>query len=119
MDSIEHGNYVDEECITALAQSRTCYVPTATVARNLMGKGLFDEETLARIWEASRMAIATAVEAGCIVALGSDAGAVGVPHGQGVCDEYDCFTAAVPNAVLRDARLAEGEAFIRETFCRK
>ncbi|MBO4365923.1 MAG: amidohydrolase family protein [Eggerthellaceae bacterium] len=119
VDSIEHGNYIDEECITALAQSRTCYVPTATVARNLTGRGLFDEETLTRIWEASCRAIAVAVEAGCIVALGSDAGAVGVPHGKGTCDEYDCFAAAVPDAVLRDARLFEGEAFIRKTFCRE
>ncbi|MBO4352674.1 MAG: amidohydrolase family protein [Eggerthellaceae bacterium] len=119
VDSIEHGNYVDEECIAALAESRTCFVPTATVARNLMNKGLYDEETLARIWESSRTAIARAVEAGCIVACGSDAGAVLVPHGQGTCDEYDCFAAAIPDAALRDARLAEGEAFIRETFRRK
>lgn len=119
VDSIEHGNYVDAECIAAFAESRTCFVPTATVARNLMGQGLYDESVLARIWEASRTAIARAVEAGCIVALGSDAGAVLVPHGRGACDEYDCFAAAIPDAELRDARLAEGEAFIRETFCRK
>ena len=119
VDSIEHGNYIDEECIAALAESRTCYVPTATVARNLMGKGLYDEDVLARIWEASRTAIAAAVEAGCIVALGSDAGAVLVPHGQGACDEYACFAAAIPDATLRDARLAEGEAFIRKTFRRR
>ena len=119
VDSIEHGNYIDAECITALAESRVCYVPTATVARNLMGKGLFDENTLARIWDASQSAISAAVHAECIVALGSDAGAVGVPHGQGTYDEYDCFCEAVPDAKLRDSRLAEGEAFIRETFRRK
>ena len=118
VDSVEHGNYIDEECIAALAESRTCYVPTATVARNLMGQGLYDEEVLARIWEASRTAIARAVEAGCLVALGSDAGAVLVPHGQGACDEYDCFAAAIHDANVRDARLSEGEAFIRKTFCR-
>ncbi len=119
VDSIEHGNYVDAECIAAFAESRTCFVPTATVARNLMGHGLYDEDVLARIWEASRTAIARAVESGCIVALGSDAGAVLVPHGQGACDEYDCFAAAIPDADLRDTRLAEGEVFIRETFQRK
>ena len=119
VDSIEHGNYVDEECIAALAESRTCYVPTATVARNLMNQGLYDEGVLARIWEASRTAIAQAVGANCTVACGSDAGAVLVPHGQGTCDEYDCFAAAISDAALRDARLAEGEAFIRETFRRK
>ena len=119
VDSIEHGNYIDAECIAALAESRTCFVPTATVARNLMGKGLFDDAVLARIWKASRSTIAAAVDAGCLVAVGSDAGAVGVPHGQGICDEYDCSCAAVPDAALRDAALARGEAFIRETFCRR
>ena len=119
VDSVEHANYIDAECIAALAQSRTCYVPTATVARNYIGCGLFDESALAQIWEASRTAIAAAVEVGCTVALGSDAGAVGVLHAQSAYDEYDCFAAAIPDAALRDARLAEGEAFIRETFRRK
>ena len=119
VDSIEHGNYIDAECIAAFAQSCTCYVPTATVARNLMSYDLFDKDVLSRIWEASRTAIAAAVEAGCIVALGSDAGAVGVLHAQGAYDEYDCFAAAIPDSSLRDARLAEGEAFIRRMFCRE
>ena len=119
VDSIEHGNYIDAECIAAFAESRACFVPTATVARNLMGRGLFDEETLARIYGASLEAIDAAVRGGCIVALGSDAGAVGVPHGRGTCDEYDCFRDAVSDAAFLDSRLAEGEAFIRETFRRK
>ena len=119
VDSIEHGNYIDDECVAAFAQSRTCFVPTATVARNLMGRHLFDEETLARIWRASCAAITAVVGAGGIVALGSDAGAVGVMHGQGICDEYDCFCTAIPDTALREARLAQGEAFIKEAFRRK
>ena len=118
VDSIEHGNYIDEECVTALAESQTCFVPTATVARNLCRRNLFDERVLEQIVGASLHAIASAVEAGCIVALGSDAGAVGVAHGSGVHNEYTCFAAAVPDATLLDARLSEGERFIRETFKR-
>lgn len=118
VDSVEHGNYIDEECIAALAESRTCFVPTAAVAHNLMGRGLYDEAVLARIWEASRQAIARAAEAGCLLALGSDAGAVCVPHGQGACDEYACFEAAIPDAAARDAILSRGETFIRTTFSR-
>lgn len=117
-DSIEHGNYLNEECIAALSESRTCLVPTATVARNLIGSGLFDDRVLTRIWETSRETITAAVSAGCLVALGSDAGAVGVLHAQGALDEYACFADAVPDASLRDARLAQGEAFIRATFAR-
>ena len=119
MDSIEHGNYIDDDCIAALAESQTCFVPTATVARNLIGSGLFDDEVLARIADASLGAIAAAVEVGCLVAIGSDAGAVGVTHGQGACDEYACFADAVADHALLDARLAQGEAFIRKTFKRK
>ena len=120
VDSIEHGNYIDEECIAALAESRTCFVPTATVARNLMGRGLFAEETLRRIYEASRWAISRAFEAGCLIAVGSDAGAVGVPHGVGCRNEYECFVDSVSTAdidLLND-RLAVGEQFIRDTFRR-
>ena len=118
VDSIEHGNYIDGECIAALAQSRTCFIPTATVARNLIGCGLFDDAVLERIWEASSHAIAMAVEAGCLVAIGSDAGAVGVLHGKGACDEYSCFLDSIGDETLLDSRLAEGEAFVRDAFKR-
>lgn len=116
VDSIEHGNYIDDECIVALRESHACFVPTATVARNLIGGGVFDNAVLERIVDASLAAIAAAVEAGCLVAIGSDAGAVGVPHGQGTCDELACFTDAVDDAEALNTRLAAGEAFIRNTF---
>ena len=118
VDSVEHGNYIDGECIAALAESRTCLVPTATVARNLMGRGLFDEDVLARIWQASRAVIAQAVEAGCLIAVGSDAGAVGVLHGQGTLDEYACFADAVSDTARLTECLQRGERFIRATFRR-
>ncbi|MBQ9001235.1 MAG: amidohydrolase family protein [Eggerthellaceae bacterium] len=116
VDSIEHGNFIDGECVAALKQSRTCFVPTAAVAHNLMGCGMFDESVLARIHDAALCVIAAAVEAGCLVALGSDAGAVGVLHGQGALDEYACFKEAVADQTLLDERLGEGDAFIRATF---
>lgn len=119
VDSVEHGNYIDDDCIAALAESQTCLVPTATVARNLIGRGLFDESVLQRIWEASCQVIAKAVAAGCPIALGSDAGAVGVPHAQGAQDEYACFEAAVPDKAARNAALERGEAFIRATFAKR
>ena len=118
VDSVEHGNYIDGECVHALADARICLVPTATVARNLMKHGLFDENVLRRIYEASLGVIASAIEAGCLVALGSDAGAVGVPHGTGALDEYACFAAAVTDKRLLDERLEAGERYIRDTFKR-
>ena len=116
VDSIEHGNYLNAECVAALAESRTCFVPTATVARNLIGSGLFDDAVLERIADASLAAIAAAFEAGCLIAIGSDAGAVGVLHGEGARNEYNCFKDAVADREQLDARLAEGQAFICQTF---
>ena len=116
VDSIEHANYIDEACIDALAESRCCLVPTSTVAYNLIGRGLFDDAILERIVAASRAVIARAIEKNCLVAIGSDAGAVGVPHGTGARDEYARFCEAVPNRAMLDAQLARGEAFIRENF---
>ena len=118
VDSVEHGNYIDEECIAAFAESKTCFVPTATVARNLIGRGLFDDDVLKRIYAASCRAIENAVATGCLVAIGSDAGAVGVMHGTGARDEYACFEDAVPDVTVRDAAVLRGEQFIRDTFKR-
>lgn len=117
-DSIEHANFIDAECIAALAETRTCLVPTATVARNLIGAGAFNDAVLGQIYKASLAVIAAAVEAGCLIALGSDAGAVGVVHGRGAVDEYACFEAALPNKQVRDKCLMEGESFIRRAFMR-
>lgn len=119
VDSVEHGNYIDDECLAALAETDTCLVPTATVARNLIGRGLFDDDVLRRIYDASLTVIAGAVERGCLVAIGSDAGAVGVPHGTGALDEYACFAEAIPDTARLNACLQTGERFIRETFCRQ
>jgi len=116
VDSVEHGNYIDDECVVALAEAGICLVPTATVARNLIGQGLFDDSVLERIYAASLNVIASAVEKGCLVAVGSDAGAVGVPHGIGAHDEYACFAAAVSDSALLDSCLRSGERYIRETF---
>ena len=118
VDSIEHGNYIDDECIAALSQSRTCLVPTATVARNLIGSGISDDEVLTRIWDQSRETIVKAADAGVILACGSDAGAVGVLHGKGMFDEYQCFVDALGDEQRAADILSSGASFIRSTFKR-
>lgn len=118
VDSIEHGNFIDASCIEALAQSRTAYIPTATVARNLYAAGIENQKVLHDIWNGSFDTIRHAYDAGVILALGSDAGAVGVLHGQGTLDEYACFKKSLSGAEDIDARLQAGEDFIKTTFCR-
>ncbi|MGI6220270.1 MAG: amidohydrolase family protein [Coriobacteriales bacterium] len=118
-DSIEHANYIDGECIEALAGSRTCLVPTIVAVRNNRGAGEHDASVVERICELARENAAHAIEAGCLIALGSDAGVAGVPHGQGVRDEYEILQQAVPDRAQLDAALARGQAFIAETFQRR
>ena len=118
VDSIEHGNYIDGECIAALAESRTCLVPTVVAMQNNRGTGAHDAAVIERICEVARENVAAAVEAGCLIALGSDAGVAGVAHGQGVCDELAFFEAAVPDRSKLHVAHERGEAFITETFKR-
>ncbi len=118
VDSIEHGNYLEEEGTAALADARIALVPTAAVAHNLIGCGRFDDGVLEAIFEQSCSTIARSYEMGVILALGSDAGAVGVLHGQGLVDERACFERALPGVPGLDDRLAQGQRYVRATFRR-
>ena len=85
-DSIEHGNYVDEEAMWAMKEHKTEWVPTITVQ----------------------------------LALGSDAGAYLVPHGQGIKDEWECFQEILgKNNKEVTEMLLEGERKIQEKFIRR
>ena len=50
------------------------------------------------------------------MALGSDAGAYLVPHGQGLLDELACFQEILGEEKDLFFRLSEGEKLIREKF---
>lgn len=118
VDSIEHGNLIDDEGIAALAQSGAVFVPTATVARNWIGTGAGNDSALKRIVADSLAAIAQAQAKGALLALGSDAGAAGVLHGTGVEEEYVCFKQAIPSQETLIQTLKAGEATIQARFRR-
>lgn len=90
-DSMEHGNFCDEDTLQAMADSETIWVPTIVTVKNLLGDGRFPEEVIEKIWEGQQKNLLYAYEAGVHLALGSDAGAYRVLHGQGLMDEYDVF----------------------------
>ena len=46
VDSVEHGNFMDEACLQALAESGTVWVPTFVTITNLIGGGRFDDDAL-------------------------------------------------------------------------
>ena len=119
-DSIEHGNYVDEEAMWAMKENKTVWVPTITVVKNMIGCGRFSDEVLEKIWETGSRNIQMGYEIGVQLALGSDAGAYLVPHGQGIKDEWECFQEILgKNNKEVTEMLLEGESKIQEKFIRR
>ena len=116
VDSVEHGNYMDDECIRAFSQSKAVWVPTVTVVPNLIGCGRFSDTVLESIWRRAGETIRKAWKAGVTMALGSDAGAYLVPHGQGLLDEWERFKSILSGERDLEQRLELGERKIKEKF---
>lgn len=116
VDSLEHGNYMDEETVKMLADSPTVWVPTLVTIRNLSGCGRYAEETLKPIVQKAEEMLRLAYRYHAHVALGSDAGAYMVEHGSGICQEYEAFRTVLGNPADLDAWLEDGEKRIMERF---
>lgn len=132
VDSVEHGNYINEETIEMLAESDTVWVPTLVTVRNLQGCGRYEDEVLRPIIEAAERNLKLAYEKKVKVALGSDAGAYKVLHGKGLKEEYQAFLQILSgdisdhSSALEDSSassqintwLEAGEREIRKKFMR-
>lgn len=118
VDSLEHGNYMDEETISMLAQSHTIWVPTLVTVRNLLGCGRYEDDLLTEIAEKAEHSLRLAYEKNALVALGSDAGAYKVAHGTGICDEHSAFLKILGSSPETEAWIQRGEAEIRQRFQR-
>ena len=118
VDSLEHGNYMNEESLTMLSESHTVWVPTLVTVRNLLGDGRYADETLKPIIETAEENVRKAFRLGVKVAPGSDAGAYRVLHGQGIQDEMQAFVQILENEEKAYQWLIEGEMEIRKKFCR-
>lgn len=114
VDSIEHGSYMDDECLHLLAESKTVWVPTAVTIGNLRGSGRYDADAVVRILERQLQNVRTAFAYGATIALGSDAGAWQVPHVQGLSDEHRLLRQAL--GADTDRVLSHGEAQIQARF---
>lgn len=117
-DSIEHGNYIDRECMAAMTEEGCVWVPTIVTTRNLIGCGKYDDEVLRQIYDMECENLSCAWEMGVPLALGSDAGAYLVPHGKGVIREYETFCKVLSDASKEELnrRLQVGEEQIRRMF---
>lgn len=117
-DSIEHGNYMDEETISMLADSDSVWVPTLVTVRNLLGCGRYADEVIRPILEVGERSLCLAYEKRAKVAVGSDAGAYMVPHGRGTADEYRAFLEILGDTHGVRAWMENGEKIIKERFRR-
>lgn len=83
-DSIEHGYYMDGACLTLLAEMRTVWVPTLTAVAPFASRPGCRREVVERVLREQMDALKKANQMGALIASGSDAGAVCVPHGEGL-----------------------------------
>lgn len=116
MDSLEHGNDMNRECISMLADSQTVWVPTLVTVRNLRGCGRYEEAVLIPIIRAAEEQLRAAFEKKARVALGSDAGAYRVLHGKGIGEEYTSFCEILGKKSSVDSWLLQGQAEIQRRF---
>ena len=116
VDSLEHGNYMDEECISMLADSRTVWVPTLVTVRNLRGCGRYEDRVLTPIIRKAEENLFLAFQKKAQVALGSDAGAYMVMHGNGIVDEYTAFRSVLGDSDDLENWLKQGENEIKTRF---
>lgn len=125
VDSVEHGNFMDEEALQALSESSAVWVPTYVTIANLIGSGRFDDASLRVLKREAGERIRRGFQLGAKIAAGSDAGAYRVLHGQGLLDEYRELSALMTASAdgrytMRqeelDARLMAAEREIRKRF---
>ena len=114
VDSVEHGAYMDDEAVTMLAESGVAWVPTLVTIGNLIGCGRYPDAVLRPLLRLQQDNVARCAALGGTIALGSDAGAFRVCHGQGAEDEYALLKQALKDDT--DRVLAAGERYIRARF---
>ncbi|MCD7955551.1 MAG: amidohydrolase family protein [Lachnospiraceae bacterium] len=120
VDSIEHGNFMDEDCLQALQGSSTIWVPTFVTIANLIGSGRFDDASLKRLKEREGAIIRRGFALGVTIAPGSDAGAYCVPHARGIQDEYRELWELCRDLLTReefDKRMEDAGREIERRFC--
>jgi len=110
VDSVEHGAYLNEEALAAMAERGTVWVPTLSTVGNLYGKGRFPDRETAQILESALINVESFRKMGGILAAGTDAGAWAVPHGCGTEEGY------LSRAGVTAADLEKGLRLIKAKF---
>ena len=113
-DSIEHGYYMAEDCIPLLAESGAVWVPTLAAIRAFDHRPGFSSRVVERLLGEQYRLLKLAAEAGARIATGSDAGAVGVPHGAGLLRELALLGEALGEGA--EAVTAAGNRALMDRF---
>ena len=114
VDSIEHGAYLDKHTIHQLSESDAVWVPTITTITSLIGLGRFPDEVLIPLAQLHRESVSVAAKVGVKIALGTDAGAYAVFHGEAVAQEYEQLRLCLGEQT--DSILQQGEMEIIRKF---
>ena len=97
VDSVEHGAYLDQEALHAMAEAGTVWVPTLSTIGNLRGRGRFAETAVEKILESAMENVRWFAAMDGLLAPGTDAGAWAVPHGS--LTEYELLRDALGDGV--------------------
>ncbi len=112
VDSVEHGAYLTEEALCAMAEAGTVWVPTVSTIGNLRGTGRFSESAVEKILQSALENVSRFAQMGGLIAPGTDAGAWAVPHG--ILTEFSLLRQALGENT--DALLEKGTAVIKKKF---
>jgi imidazolonepropionase-like amidohydrolase len=110
VDSLEHGDVLDEATLKAMAARRIPYCPTLTAGDAVRGPRSVENPIWQALWDASQASLRAAVRAGAPVAFGSDAGGFDW-HARSQADEFVLMVAAgmPPWEAIRSATVVAGE----------
>ncbi len=87
VDSVEHGAYLDDAALRAMAEHQTLWTPTIVTIGNLIGAGRYPDAVLKPLFQLHTENIRRGAALGVPIAVGSDAGAWRVGHVHGTADE--------------------------------
>lgn len=110
-DSVEHGFFMGEENLRRMADAGTVWVPTAVTMKaysRMLPQDAPEADVARRNFEHQLAQISRARELGVRIAVGTDAGSLGVHHGRAVGEELEILVAAgffIEEAVSCSARV--------------
>ena len=108
VDSIEHGYYMDEECIEMLKTTNIVWVPTLTPVYKIGGTE--------NIINSQANNITKAYDNNISLALGSDSGSYLVKHVDGIKTEEKLIKDILGDNEKTNSLLIKGEKTIRDLF---